>query len=88
MLAKITLNFVTFLLHDLDLSKRVEDVSLQYFLLSSFHLFDSICLGILWIDKLHSCVEGICFNINKEIRKRNFPTFHGNGCKEEKMLYQ
>ena len=42
---------------------KAEDVSLQYFLLSSFHIFDSIFLGIVWIDKLHCCVEGICFNI-------------------------
>ena len=42
---------------------NAEDVSLQWFLLSSFHLFGSVFLGIVWIDKLHSCVEGICFNI-------------------------
>ena len=45
------------------LSKRVEDVSLQQFLLSSFYSFDSIFLGMVWIDKLHNCVEGNCFNI-------------------------
>ena len=38
-------------------------VWVQQFLLNSFHLFDSIFLGIVWIDKLHNCVEGICFNI-------------------------
>ena len=45
------------------LSKREEDVSLQQFLLSSFYSFESIFLGIAWIDKLHNCVKGICFNI-------------------------
>ena len=45
------------------LSKRVEDVSLQQFLLSSFYSFDSIFLGMVWIDKLHNCAEGSCFNI-------------------------
>ena len=45
------------------LSKRVEDASLQQFLLSSFYLFGSIFLGIVLIDKLHNCIEGICFNI-------------------------
>ena len=45
------------------LSKRVEDVSLQQFLLSTFYSFDFIFLSIVWIDKLHICVEGICFNI-------------------------
>ena len=58
------------------LSKRVEDVSLQQFSLGNFYSFDSIFLGIVWIDKLHNCVEGI----NKETHKRNFLTFHGNGC--------
>ena len=45
------------------LSKRVEDVSLQHFLLSSFYSFDSNFLGIVWIYKLHNCDEGICLNI-------------------------
>ena len=45
------------------LSKRVEDVSLKQFLMNSFYFFDPIILGIVWIDKLHNCVEGICFNI-------------------------
>ena len=41
----------------------VEDTSLQQFLLSSFYLFHSIFSGIIWINKLHNCVEGICFNV-------------------------
>ena len=45
------------------LSKRVEDVSLKQFLMNSFYLFDPIFLGIVWMDKLHNSVEGICFNI-------------------------
>ena len=45
------------------LRKRVEDVSLQQFLLSSFYSFNSIFLSIVWIDNLQNCVEGICFNI-------------------------
>ena len=63
MLAKIKLNFVTSLPHAMGLSKRVEDISLQQLLLSSFYSFDSIFLDVNWIDKLHKFVEGIRFNI-------------------------
>ena len=45
------------------LSCGVEDTPLQHFLLSSIYLFDSIFSGIVWIDKLHNCVEDICFNV-------------------------
>ena len=45
------------------LSKRVEDISLQQLLLSSFYSFDSIFLDVNLIDKLHKFVEGIRFNI-------------------------
>ena len=70
------------------LRKSVEDVSLPQFLLSSFYSFDSIFLGIIWIDRLHDCVEGFCSIFHKEIRKRNFLTFHGNSCYRGKMLHQ
>ena len=63
------------------LSKRVEDVSLQQFLLSSFYSFETIFRGIVWIDKLHNCVGGICFNISQgNTKKKLSGTFHGNGC--------
>ena len=45
------------------LRKRVEDASLQQFLLSSFYSFNSIFLSIVWIDNHQNSVEGICFNI-------------------------
>ena len=63
------------------LSKRVEDVSLQQFLLSSFYSFESIFRGIVWIDKLHNCVGGICFNISQgNTKKKLSGIFQGNGC--------
>ena len=63
------------------LSKRVEDASLQQFLLSSFYSFESIFLVIIWIDKLHNFVGEICFNISQgNTKKKLSGTFHGNGC--------
>ena len=63
------------------LSKRVEDLSLKQFLLSSFCSFESIFLGIVWVDKLYNCVGGICFNISQgNTKKKLSGTFHGNGC--------
>ena len=44
------------------LSNGVEDIPLQQFLLSSLYSFDSIYSGVIWIDKLDNCVEGIGFN--------------------------
>ena len=79
MLAKIKLNFVTFLLHGLVLWQNGRT---YIFLLSSFHLFDSVFLGIVWIG-LTSCVVALKEFVsifNKETRKRNFLTFHDNGC--------
>ena len=60
------------------LGKMVEDVSLQLFFIE--YLFDSIFLGIVCIVKLHSCVEGICFNIKQGNTKKKLFDFHGNGC--------
>ena len=63
------------------LSKKVEGVSLQQFLLSSFYSLESIFLGIVWIDKLHNCAGGIYFNISQgNTKKKLSGTFHGNGC--------
>lgn len=41
------------------LSKRVVDATLQKMFLSSLYQFNSIFSGLVWTDKLHSCVEGI-----------------------------
>ena len=38
----------------------VEDMSLQNFSLTNLYLFDSIFSGMVWITKVHNCVEGIC----------------------------
>ena len=58
------------------LSNWVEDTSLQQFLLSSLYSFDSIFIfwlyysGIAWIDKLHICIQRICFIIYQGNRKK------------------
>ena len=57
------------------LSKGVEDVSLQQFLLSSFYSFDSIFLDIVWVDKLHNCVEGISFKLQQGNTKKKLSDF-------------
>ena len=63
------------------LSKKVGGVSLQQFLLSSFYSFESISLSIVWIDKLHNCAGGICFNISQgNTKKKLSDTVHGSGC--------
>ena len=46
MLAKIKLNFVTFLPLGLGPLQKGRNVSLEQFLLRTFYLFDSIFLGI------------------------------------------
>ena len=57
------------------LSNGVQDTPLQQFFLSSLYLFDSIFSGIVWIDKLHTCVKGTCFNIKQRTRKNTFSHF-------------
>ena len=41
------------------LNKGVEDATLRQFLLNNLDLIDSMFSGIVRIDKLHNCVEGI-----------------------------
>ena len=57
---------------------------MQHFLLSSLYSFDSIFSDIVWIDKLHICVKGSCFNVYNETEKLYFLTFPGSGCKKGK----
>ena len=41
----------------------VEETLLQDLLLSSLYFLDSMLSSIVWIDKLHNCIEGICFSV-------------------------
>ena len=45
------------------LSNTIEETPLQQFLLGIIYLFDSIFSSIVCINKLHNCVEGICFSV-------------------------
>ena len=52
------------------LSSGVVETPLQQFLLSSLYLFHSILSSIVWIDKLHNCVEGTSFRVSQGNRKK------------------
>ena len=41
------------------LANEVVDATFQKIFLSSLYQFNSIFSGLVWTDKLHSCVEGI-----------------------------
>ena len=56
-------NFAGFWTHGLGLCNGGEETPFQQFLLSCLYVFDSIFSSIVWIDKLHKCVERICFSI-------------------------
>ena len=43
--------------------------------LSGLYSLDSIFSGMVWIDKLHNCVEGICFNVSQGNTKKTFSHF-------------
>ena len=70
------------------LSKRVEDVSLQQFLLSTFYSFDFIFLSIVWIDKLHMCWRNLFQYLTRKHKKETFWLFMVTVAKEEKLLHQ
>ena len=79
MLAKIKLNFVTYLPYGVDPSQKDR----RYIIATIFYSFESILsifLGIVWIGKLHDCVGGSHFNISQgNTKKKLSGTFHGNG---------
>ena len=45
------------------LGNGVVDTLLHYFLLSSRYSFETTFSGIVYIEKLYDCIEGICFNL-------------------------
>ena len=66
----------------------VEDTPLQQILLSGIYLFNSISSSIALNDKLHNCVEGICFSTLQGNKKPAFSLFMVTVAKREKMLHQ
>ena len=69
------------------LSNGVEDTPLKHFFLSSLYSLESIFSGIVWIDKLHNCVEVICFNVEQgSMEKTLFLLFMVLTAKTQKCL--
>ena len=69
------------------LSNEVEDTRVEQSLLISLYSFDSIFSGAVWIDKLHSCVEGICFNVYQRNWKKTLSIFSKGTIAKNKKCY-
>ena len=65
-----------------------EDTPLQQISLKGIYLFDSISSSIALNDKLHNCVEGICFSTLQGNKKSALSLFMVTVAKREKMLHQ